>query len=239
MKMRKTVFTIDVSEKYYEGYTDNRLWNGWECPWFTKEVADKMIDDLNKEGVKSKYDTETDTYIVNFEDLDTIDEFEGYDVETVDGVQHLYPIGAWCWIWDEATWMASETKNKWEKLFDEFLELTEFGLVKYDFDNGDGMWGLVDHQGGNLGNIESDRFNSAMQILDRMEIYIEDYFLRDIDELLDEKNIEIDWDFTCEAYLENARDLLPNATWDFEVLDMICNHFNEIDLNNCFYEKEN
>ena len=125
-------------------------------------------------------------------------------------------------------------KNKWEKLFDEFMDLTEFGLIKYDNDT----WGLKDYQGGNLGDIESNRFDNAMQIFDRMEIYIEDYFLRDIDELLDEKNIEIDWDFTCEAYLENAKDLLPAAAWDFEVLDMICNHFDEIDLNNCFYEKE-
>lgn len=235
MKMRRTIFTIGESEQYYEGYTDNRLWNGWECPWFTKEVADRMIDDLNKDGVLSTYNTEADSYTVNFEDLDTTDIFEGRDMETVDGTLHLYPIGAWCWVWDEATWMANERQNKWEKLFDEFMELTEFGLVKYD----DNTWGVEDYQRANLGDIESDRFNSAIQIFDRMDIYIQDYFLRDIDDLLDEKNIEVDWDFTCEAYLNNAKDLLPDAAWDFKVLDMICNHFNEIDLNNCFYEKEN
>lgn len=125
-------------------------------------------------------------------------------------------------------------KNKWEKLFNEFMELTEFGLVKYD----NGSWGVEDFQRANLGNIEGDRFYSAMQIFDRMDVYIEDYFLRDIDDLLDEKNIEIDWDFTCEAYLKNAKDLLPDVAWEFEVLDMICNHFDEIDLNNCFYEEK-
>lgn len=126
-------------------------------------------------------------------------------------------------------------QNKWEKLFDEFMELTEFGLIK----NHNGSWGVKDYQYANLGDIESDEFFSAMQIFDRMDTYIQDYFLRDIDDLLDEKNIEIDWDFTCEAYLKNAKDLLPNAAWDFEVLDMICNHFDEINLNNCFYEEEN
>lgn len=131
-----------------------------------------------------------------------------------------------------------KNQNRWENLFDQFMELTEFGLIKHNDGNDDGMWSLIDYQGSNLGDIESDRFNNAMQIFDRMDIYIEDYFLRDIDDLLDEKNIEIDWDFTCEAYLENAKDLLPNATWDFEVLDMICNHFDEINLNNCFYEEE-
>lgn len=126
-------------------------------------------------------------------------------------------------------------QNKWEKLFDEFMELTEFGLIK----NHNGSWSVKDYQCANLGDIESDEFFSVMQIFDRMDTYIQDYFLRDIDELLDEKNIEIDWDFTCEAYLKNAKDLLPNAAWDFEVLDMICNHFDEINLNNCFYEEEN
>ena len=125
-------------------------------------------------------------------------------------------------------------KQKLNNINTEFMELTEFGLVK----NNNGSWSVKDYQYANLGDIESDEFYSAMQIFDRMDTYIQDYFLRDIDELLDEKNIEIDWDFTCEAYLENAKDLLPAAAWDFEVLDMICNHFDEIDLNNCFYEEE-
>ena len=99
--MRKTRFVIDTNEKSYEGYTDGRLWNGWECPWFTKEVAEEMMRDLNKEGVAAKYDLETDSYIVQAEEWDQPDVFDGADVKTEDGVQHLYPIGAWCWIWDE------------------------------------------------------------------------------------------------------------------------------------------
>lgn len=129
-----------------------------------------------------------------------------------------------------------KNQNKYEQLFDQFMELTEFGLIKYDDD--DGMWGLRDYQRANLGDIEGDRFDNAMQIFDRMDIYINDYFLNDIDELLAENNIEVDWEPTCEGYLKNAKDLLPDAAWDFKILDMICNHFDEIDLNNCFYEEE-
>ena len=62
--MRKTRFVIDCNEKNYEGYTDGRLWNGWECPWFTKEVADEMMADLNAEGVETEYNFKTDSYIV-------------------------------------------------------------------------------------------------------------------------------------------------------------------------------
>ena len=102
MKMRRTVFTIDASEKYYEGYTDNRLWNGWECPWFTKEVADTIMSDLNQDGIRTVYDITKDTYIIDDQYNDTVDTYEGRDVETFNGIKHLYPIGAWCWIWDEA-----------------------------------------------------------------------------------------------------------------------------------------
>lgn len=99
--MRKTRFVIDTNEQTYEGYTDGRLWNGWECPWFTKEVADEMMRDLNKEGVETEYHHKTDSYIIKSEDWDEPDVFDGRDIITEDGPMHLYPIGAACWIWDE------------------------------------------------------------------------------------------------------------------------------------------
>ena len=99
--MRKTRFVIDTNEKTYEGYTDGTLWNGWECPWFTKEVADEMMNDLRNEGVEAEYCEKTDSYIVKDDNNETQDVFDGAYVETEDGTLHLYPIGAWCWIWDE------------------------------------------------------------------------------------------------------------------------------------------
>lgn len=39
-----------------------------------------------------------------------------------------------------------ETKNKWEKLFDEFLDFTEFELVKYkeeDCEDDSHIWGFI------------------------------------------------------------------------------------------------
>ena len=62
-------------------------------------------------------------------------------------------------------------KNTYEKLFDEFLDLTEFRLLKHK----DGTFSLEDQQCANLGDIEDDRFTSASEILDRMDIYIQDY----------------------------------------------------------------
>ena len=119
-------------------------------------------------------------------------------------------------------------QNTYEKLFNEFLDLTEFRLLKHK----DGTFSLEDQQCANLGDIEDDRFTSASEILDRMDIYIQDYLIRDIEDALDEKSIEIDcvW-----GEYGKYRDVIPDYKFDFDLLDMIVNHSNEVDLNNCDY----
>ena len=119
-------------------------------------------------------------------------------------------------------------QNTYEKLFNEFLDLTEFRLLKHK----DGTFSLEDRQCANLGDIEDDRFASASEILDRMDIYIQDYLIRDIEDALDEKSIEIDcvW-----GEYGKYRDVIPDYKFDFDLLDMIVNHSNEVDLNNCDY----
>ena len=98
--MRKTKFQICDNERVYEGYTDGSTWNGWECPWFTKEVTEQIMQDLRDDGVETEYNENTDSYSVLQPDS-VEDVFEGEYVGTEDGGKHLYPIGAWCWIWDE------------------------------------------------------------------------------------------------------------------------------------------
>ena len=120
-------------------------------------------------------------------------------------------------------------KNTYEELFDEFLALTEFRLLKHK----DGTFSLEDRQCANLGDIEDDRFASASEILDRMDIYIQDYIVEALSDILDETGISLEED-TWEGLLE-YRDKIPEADWDFDVLDMIINHPDKIDLNNCDY----
>lgn len=119
-------------------------------------------------------------------------------------------------------------KNTYEKLFDEFLNITEFRLLKHK----NGTFSLKDQQCANLGDIEDDRFETASEVLDRMDVYIQDYLIADIKDALDEKSIEIDCDW--EEYGQ-YRDLLPDYKSDFDLLDMIINHFDKVDLNNCDY----
>lgn len=128
-------------------------------------------------------------------------------------------------------------KNKYEKLFDEFLDLIEFTLIKHK-----DYWSLVDRQEGNLGNIEQDRFENAMEIIDRMDIYIQDYIARPLQEALNEmdetKEGEYSDDF--EEIVNTCYNHYPSLNaWDVDVLDMICYHSKEIDLNKCFYEEAN
>ena len=119
-------------------------------------------------------------------------------------------------------------KNTYEELFDEFLALTEFRLLKHK----DGTFSLKDQQCANLGDIEDDRFETASEVLDRMDIYIQDYLSTGIEDALDEEAIAIDCDW---KEYGKYRDVIPDYGFDFDLLDMIVNHSNEVDLNNCDY----
>lgn len=119
-------------------------------------------------------------------------------------------------------------KNTYEELFDAFLNITEFRLLKHN----DGTFSLEDRQCANLGDIEDDRFTSASEILDRMDVYIQDYLITDIEDALDEESIEIDCDW---KEYGKYRKYLPDYKFDFDLLDMIINHSDKIDLNNCDY----
>lgn len=119
-------------------------------------------------------------------------------------------------------------KNTYERLFDEFLNITGFRLLKHK----DGTFSLEDQQCANLGDIEDDRFETASEVLDRMDVYIQDYLIADIEDALDEESVEIDCDW---KEYEKYRDSIPDYKFDFDLLDMIVNHSDKVDLNNCDY----
>ena len=127
----------------------------------------------------------------------------------------------------------SKKKNGWECLFDQFLETIDFRLVKYP--NG---WGLMDRQGADLGNIESDRFRDASTIIDRLDIYIKDYFADEIQASMDEYEAESWSDLLQEARATMPPEALQYHHYGLAVLDMVCNHPQEIDLENCHFTEE-
>ena len=133
-----------------------------------------------------------------------------------------------------------KTQNKWEELFDQFLEITEFSLIK----DKDG-WGLCDLQGANLGDIESDRFTTAEQIFDRMGIYIDDYYINDIEnEVLGDDETFDDYEDLVGilgAKLDDnslPEDMRQTIEHHYNIMCMITHYCNEIDLNNCCYMED-
>lgn len=123
--MRKSVFAIDTSPNAYIGYTSGRLWNGWATPYFTLEEAQKLQADFNK-GIDTPmlYDVAKDEFRVQYEDDDEPYIWKGEDIQTVDGIKHLYGIGAYSHIWDE---LDKGYKRNLAQQIDSFL---------YDYDDG-------------------------------------------------------------------------------------------------------
>lgn len=99
--MRQAVFTIDCYPKAYIGYTSGKLWNGWATPYFEKEEAIRVAEGFNEcAEFPMQYDEIYDQFYARYDDDYEI--WKGEDIQTADGIKHLYGIGAYCWIWDEA-----------------------------------------------------------------------------------------------------------------------------------------
>ncbi len=136
-------------------------------------------------------------------------------------------------------------QNRWESLFEDFLEVTDFRLVKHT----DG-WGLRDKQCANLGGIEEDRFKDAQDVFDRMDVYIIDCFYNDLYDELEAYDVNMgnrevpesaqDWlDLRADVeFCNKNQEYIDNHAFEFNVLDMIANHANEINLENVDYESE-
>ena len=84
------------------GYTNGDLWNGWATPHFTYEEVQKLQAEINQnEGMRMFYDCNADRFYWQHEDDDVPYSWKGEDIQTVDGIKHLYGIGAYSHIWDE------------------------------------------------------------------------------------------------------------------------------------------
>lgn len=102
--MYKAVFTIDAYPKAYIGYTSGRLWNGWATPYYEIEEAKRVAEGFNEcAEYPMQYDKVYDQFYVLDTDTTELETWKGFDVQTEDGTKHLYGIGAYSWIWDEAS----------------------------------------------------------------------------------------------------------------------------------------
>lgn len=99
--MRKALFQINDGP-IYMGYTSGARWNGWATPYFTLEEAQKLQAEWNiGEDLSILYDVTKDAFVCKYEDDDEPYIWEGENIQTEDGIKHLYGIGAYSHIWDD------------------------------------------------------------------------------------------------------------------------------------------
>ena len=96
---RNITVCLDQEYNIAHGITFGFQWNGWECPFFTKEVAERVCQLNINEEVEYRYDEEQDAFIIKFTEWEN-DEEEVYHGYTIDGVKY-YPIGNGFFHWEE------------------------------------------------------------------------------------------------------------------------------------------
>ena len=90
--MRETDVTIEGISTHH-ALVEDGTWNGWLCPWFTKDEAEAMIPWIREAfDEEMRYDEAMDAFVC---------EDEVFGGQLADG-RLLYPIGNGSWIWREA-----------------------------------------------------------------------------------------------------------------------------------------
>ena len=103
---RKGFFSIDSLEgKKFPGYTFNQEWNGFAVPFFDKEQADKLANELHGRFI---YDPPTSYIFLDDPSKEkpslndyTDGPYKASTIETVDGKKRVYSIGGFAWTWHE------------------------------------------------------------------------------------------------------------------------------------------
>ena len=109
MKLEKEFFEIEAFDTYFEGYLDqsDNGWNGWVNPYFTKEVAEEIyqeIIDSQKDWYKDEYvhelffDEKNKSFTM-FEKGDKNNVFDYCKMVEIDGME-LYQVGNHNFCWD-------------------------------------------------------------------------------------------------------------------------------------------
>lgn len=100
--MRLTQFKNDaLGYDSFDGYTKEESWNGWDCPYFTFEQAQKVLKAYNQlrsiiGEEQAFYDSSADAFIFPADE-----EPEPYASVTEEGEKY-YSIGGFVWIWEES-----------------------------------------------------------------------------------------------------------------------------------------
>lgn len=102
--------------------------------------------------------------------------------------------------------MKKENQKKVISFFNDLLNLYEFELKINTNKNGEKKFMLKDLQDGNLGEIEQEEFDSLADIIERLDIYHDDYIFHPLEEREEAKEyIAVnDWDLVAKKFIESC-----------------------------------
>ena len=108
-------------------------------------------------------------------------------------------------------------KTYWDyKNISELLDVYKFDIIVND----DLTLSVYDRQGGNLGDIESEKFNTFDDIIERMDVYHYCYIVRALEEIYNISESDFDNWHEMYNYLKLQDD--HHCSWDVDMLGLIC-----------------
>ena len=107
--MKKEIFTIEIDNgktAQFKGVSFGDLWNGWECPYFTLDIVNKILNKVscNEETAKEysycfyEFDSVYNVIIERTYWDKKIEVVNTTKPILIDGV-YYYPLGAYNWTW--------------------------------------------------------------------------------------------------------------------------------------------
>lgn len=126
----KVLLCIDADKGMFEGYSMGSSFNGWQCPYFPKSVADYIMTAYDSSESRMDYLDEKDAFVVRYKD-GTVSEYMGTDCIVNGEIKHLYPIGNFEWTWRNAT--ENEVEKYCDKIFRED-ELSDVDFIPFGDD---------------------------------------------------------------------------------------------------------
>lgn len=104
MPQRPAVFQIDAIESYFHGVTQDQHWNGFACPLFSFEEAQRLMDLNNHTDFCGQivYDADQDAFLFHEFGIESGERPDVYKAVQI-GDQKFYPVGAFSWCWQDVS----------------------------------------------------------------------------------------------------------------------------------------
>ena len=126
-------------------------------------------------------------------------------------------------------------KKNYAKICAMLLSDMDFKLIKQPEVEGIQYYSLEDLQGANLGQIEKDRFNNTTAMLDRLDIYYNNYILDDLNEIYDLPDV---YSKSFEELLEECKNNPHIPSYYIDWLELITHQAFNVNINDVYEEQE-